>query len=140
MDFKNLTDENVLAYSQAHYTNPDGSIEFKGDYQKINYIVRIFRRGVHTKGQEHLVLNHLTMFFNVFGTAAVRILFVRVQPDLWGVLKTFLVHMRLLPDVIPGIVGRDIVSSEIRTDQPLLEVLSRIKKAHGLEIDASKRM
>ena len=131
MDFSNLTEDNVLAHAQAHYSNPDGSLEFKDDWNKINYVVRIFKRGVHTKSQEHLLLNHCTMLFNVFGAAAVRILFVRVPPMHWDGLKTFLVHLGRMPDVIRGIHGRDVLSPEMRIDQPLLDLLSKIKKANS---------
>jgi hypothetical protein len=130
MDFSNLDKNNVLAYAQACYCNPNAS-EFADDYSKVRYVIRLLKRSYTEKDiQEHLILNHLIMLSNVFGPeCAVRLLFARLDPDLWSLLKTFLVFMGIMPDVVPGICGRDVLSPEILINLPLATTLKTIKTA-----------
>lgn len=130
MDFNNLTDENILLYAIKHYDNPAcrGVHEFNEDLDRIKYIKRLFKR-YQTKGvlKERLILNHITILYNVFGVeAATRILFFRLESDLWSVLKTFLVFLNFMPDRVIGIEGNDLISSEIALDTRLIVVLRSI--------------
>mgnify|MGYP001331599629 FL=1 len=49
--------------------------------------------------RERLILNHIIIFYNVFGIeAATRLLFFRLEEDLHPLLKTFLVFLNYLPE------------------------------------------
>ena len=130
MEFINLTNDNILLYAIKHYDNPAcrGVHEFNEDLDRIKYIKRLFKR-YQTKGvlKERLILNHIIILYNVFGVeAATRILFFRLESDLWPVLKTFLVFLNFMPDRVLGIDGQDIVSAGISLDARLITVLRSI--------------
>ena len=46
----------------------------------------------------HLILNHLTVLFNVFNDAAVPLLFYNLEKDLWPYIKSFLVFLKRIPE------------------------------------------
>ena len=130
MEFTNLTNDNVLLYAIKFYDNPAcrGVHEFNEDLDRIKYIKRLFKR-YQTKGvlKERLILNHIIILYNVFGVeAATRILFLRLESDLWPVLKTFLVFLNFMPDRVYGIEGKDVISAEISLDARLITVLRSI--------------
>lgn len=130
MEFNQLTNDNVLLYAMKHYDNPSshGIKEFTEDFDRIKYLKRLFKRyQTKTVLKERLILNHLIVVFNVFGRdAAVRILFLRLEPELWPTLKTFLVSLNYMPERIYGVEGKDIISSDIALDLKLIEKLRNI--------------
>jgi hypothetical protein len=130
MIFPQLTNENILLYAMKHYNNPaaQGIHEFAEDFDRIKYVKRLFKRyQLKTVLKERLILNHIIIVYNVFGPdAATRIFFFRLEPDLWPILKTFLVFLNFMPDRIYGIDGKDIVSSDITLDLQLIEKLRNI--------------
>jgi len=130
MDFSNLTNDNIVLYAVKYYDNPAcrGVHEFNEDLDRIKYIKRLFKRYM-TKGvlKERLILNHIIVLYNVFGVEpATRILFFRLEPDLWPVLKTFLVFLNFMPERVHGIEGKDIFSSDVALDNHLVAVLRSI--------------
>ena len=73
--------------------------DFEDDLKKIKYVKRLLRRYLNTNVlKTHLILNHLTVLFNVFGDAAVPLLFFNLEKDLWSSIKSFLVFLGKLPD------------------------------------------
>jgi len=49
--------------------------------------------------QERLILNHLIILYNIFPiNAANRMVFFRMEEELWPALKTFLVYLNFLPE------------------------------------------
>lgn len=130
MEFTNLNNDNFILYAIKHYDNPAcrGVHEFNEDLDRIKYIKRLFKR-YQTKGvlKERLILNHIIVLYNVFGVeAGTRILFFRLEPDLWSILKTFLVFLSFMPERVLGIDGTDIISSNIILDTKLITVLRSI--------------
>jgi hypothetical protein len=130
MEFNNLTNDNILLYAIKRYDNPAcrGVHEFNEDLDRIKYIKRLFKR-YQSKGvlKERLILNHIIILINVFGVdAGTRILFFRLEEELWPVLKTFLVFLNFMKDRIVGINGIDVISSDIPLDTRLIEVLRKI--------------
>jgi hypothetical protein len=99
--FAELNNENFELFAAKYYDNPAclSTEEFYHDIAKFKYIVRLFRRYRETgKVQERLLLNHIILIYNVFQIqAATRMLFYRVDEDLWSALKTFLVFLNYLP-------------------------------------------
>lgn len=126
VDFSNLTNENVLLFAIRAYDNPSshGSREFEEDFERFKYVKRLLKRYVK-KGniKERLVLNHVTILYNVFGLAATRILFLKMEPDLYPALKTFLIAINFMPDIVPGINGKTIRSSDIMPDPVLVNLI-----------------
>jgi hypothetical protein len=128
--FENLTNDNILLYAAKNYNNPacQGVHEFSEDYDRIKYIKRLFKR-YQTKGvlKERLILNHVIILFNVFGVeAATRILFSRLELNLWSLLKTVLIFLNFMPERVIGIEGIDIISADIALDTRLISVLRSI--------------
>ena len=102
MQFDLLHDGNYIMFAMKHYENPQcsGVEEFNEDINRIRYLKRLFRR-YDTTGElrERLILNHIIIFYNVFGILpATRILFSRIEPDLHSLLKTFIVFLNNLPE------------------------------------------
>ena len=95
MYFKRLTEENYQIFAMQHYDNQEcNSVEdFYEDINRIKYIKRLFRRYVKKDElRERLIINHIVSLSNVFGVEpATRLLFFKIEKELWPVLKTFLV-------------------------------------------------
>ena len=100
--FDELNNANFDLYAAKHYRNPQclDAQDFYDDVAKFKYVVRLLRRYRDTgKIQERLLLNHIITIYNVFDIAAAnRMIFHRVDIDLWPALKTFLVYLNYLPE------------------------------------------
>jgi hypothetical protein len=48
--------------------------------------------------KSHLILNHFIILYNIFGEAATPMLFFKIEPELWSVMKTFVLFLNKLPD------------------------------------------
>jgi len=73
--------------------------DFYDDLKRIKYIKRLLKR--YRKDGElktYLILNHLTVLFNVFGDATVPLLFYNLEKDLWPYIKSFLVFLNRIPE------------------------------------------
>jgi hypothetical protein len=129
----NLTETNFFNFAMASYTNIHchGIEEFYDDLLLIKYIKRLFKKyceiGEIDQTRLRLALNHLTIFYNVFEMeSATRILFFRFKPELYPILKTFLVYLNYQPSIIHGINGKDILASKIKTINTILERLKSL--------------
>lgn len=93
-----LTENNYVQYAMQHYDNPQcrDVDEFQKDLEETpKYIKRLLNR-YHNGGElrERLIINHLIMFYNVFGVeASTQLLFFKIEEDLHTYLKTFLVYL-----------------------------------------------
>jgi hypothetical protein len=127
--FDDLNDENFIMYSMKCYTTPNCLMsEFEGDIKRTKYLKRLFRRYKVTKTlKERLILNHIILLNNVFGPEpTARILFYRIDERDYDILKTFLLFLNMMPDVVKGIKGKNIHSSEIMIDMNIAEILRKI--------------
>lgn len=130
MSFDNLTSENIMLYCMKMYDRPNMLMsEFRDDMKRFNYLKRLFRRyRKYSELRERLVLNHLVVLYNVFGAEGLtRLLFFKMSKDDYSVLKTYLLFLSCMPDVVRGIKGDDIISSDIPVDMKIAEVLRNIK-------------
>ena len=130
MSFDNLTSENILLYAMKIYDKPNCIMsEFKDDLKRFNYLKRLFKRyRKFDELRERLVLNHLVVLYNVFGAESLaRLLFFKVSKDDYSVVKTYLLFLSCMPEVVKGIKGQNIISSEIPVDIKIAEVLRNIK-------------
>lgn len=105
MNFSELNDDNYVLFAMKHYENPQcsGIEEFHEDLNRIKYLKRLLRKyKTHGVLREQLILNHLIIFYNVFGIeVSTRLLFNRIEHDLHSYLKTFIVFLNTLPEKIP---------------------------------------
>ena len=111
--FNELNNANFELYAAKYYNNPQclSADEFYDDIARFKYVVRLLRRYRDTgKIQERLVLNHLISIYNVFKIpAANRMMFHKVDIDLWPALKTFLVYLNYLPEKTHQNINIDLV-------------------------------
>lgn len=130
MIFENLTNDNFLIYAMKCYDKPNTIMsEFKEDMKRFNYIKRLFHKyRKNSELREQLVLNHLIVLYNVFGPeAATRMLFFKMLKDDYSALKTYLLFLNMMPNVVKSIRGQDIRSSDIEVDLKIAEALRNIK-------------
>jgi hypothetical protein len=127
--FENLNDENFLLYAIKHYNAPNCIVsEFQEDLKKIKYLKRLFRRYKSTNIlKERLILNHIILLNNVFGPEATpRILFYKIDERDFDILKTFLLYLNIMPDIVLNINGNDLHSIDIQIDLRAAQILRDI--------------
>lgn len=126
-----LDESNFLLYAAKHYDNPNcyQTLEFYDDLSIFKYLKRLFNRYEETgELKERLILNHLTVLYNTFGTEpATRMLFLKLRGQ-YQILKPFLVFLNMMPEVVYniGIENRNIKSSDIHMDEEIVKVLRTI--------------
>jgi hypothetical protein len=96
--FNELTEENLFLYAAKHYYNPKFSDvdEFYEDLKRFKYIKRLVNRYLDNgELAERLILNHLIVVFNAFGTeATLNILQLKLEDKHWPVIKPFLIFLK----------------------------------------------
>ena len=115
----NLCDDNFLIFAMKAYDKPNCIMsEFEEDLKRIKYVKRLIRRYKITgELKERLILNHLIILANVFGVeTAVKILFYKLDKEDYDILKTFLIFLNFMPQLIKGIKGINIHSGDITVD------------------------
>ena len=100
-DFKILTPETIDIFALRHYDNRGASKEeFEDDLKRFKYLKRLFRK-YDTSGElkVRLIVNHIIILSNVFGVdATTTLLFFKIEPNHWPLLKTFLVYLHFMPE------------------------------------------
>ena len=119
--YETINSSNVVMYAIRHYNNPhcEGEKEFEDDMKRFKYIKRLLRK-YHDTGilKERLLLNHLIVLHNVFGTTAcVTLLLYKIQKEYWSVLKSFLIFLN-------SITEEEL--SNIEDNQDVLDILRKI--------------
>jgi hypothetical protein len=130
MVFDNLTSDNIMLYCMKAYDKPNMLMsEFKDDMKRFNYLKRLFQRyRKYDELREQLVINHLVVLNNVFGPeVATRLLFYKIPKEDYSALKTYLLFLSCMPEVIYGVKGQNILSSNIPVDMKIAETLRKIK-------------
>ena len=126
MRFDELNESNYLLFAIKFYDNPQAVTkdDFDDDLKRIKYIKRLLKRYKNTgELKTHLILNHLTVLFNVFGDATVPLLFYNLEKDLWSYIKSFLVFLKRIPEY---------PKSEIDNIEEDSDCLSKLQKFNGL--------
>ena len=101
MRFDELNESNYLLFAIKFYENPQAVTreDFEDDLKRIKYIKRLLKRYKNTgELKTHLILNHLTVLFNVFNDATVPLLFYNLDKELWPSIKSFLIFLNRLPE------------------------------------------
>lgn len=101
MRFDELNEDNYLLFAIKFYNNPQAVTkdDFDDDLKRIRYVKKLLKK--YKKDgilKTHLILNHLTVLFNVFDDAAVPLLFYNLEEDLWPSIKSFLIFLNRLPE------------------------------------------
>jgi hypothetical protein len=124
-----LNDDTFMIYVAKAYNSPKCIMsELEEDLKRTKYLKRLFRRYKTTKTlKERLILNHIILLNNVFGAeATTRILFFKIDENDYDVLKTFLLYLNLLPEVVYCIDGKNIITSGIPVDLNIAKALRQI--------------
>jgi hypothetical protein len=128
--FENLTSENFMLYAIKAYDRPDCIMsEFKEDMKRFNYLKRLFCR-YRKSGEvrERLIINHLVIIYNVFGVEfSTRMLFYKIHKEDHSTLKTYLLFLNYMPEVVRGIRGQDVISNNLQVDMIVANTLRHIK-------------
>ena len=119
--FEKLTNDNIVMFAIKHYDNPqcEGEAEFQDDMKRFKYLKRLFRK-YQDSGElkERLILNHMTVIHNLFGTdASSTLLLFKIEPEYWNVLKTFMMFLNMLPE------GE---LEEVEVDENIKKVLEKL--------------
>ena len=97
-----LSEKNFVMYAMKLYNNPQAvdMDEFHEDLNRIKYVKRLLRRYKKTGIlRERLILNHIIILSNVFSVeGACRMLFLKMDEDLYCELKTFLVFLEYIKE------------------------------------------
>ena len=100
--YEKITPENVLMFAIRNYTNPhcEGEKEFEDDLKRFKYIKRLLRKYYDTEIlKERLLLNHIIVLHNVFGSdACATLLLFKIQEEYWPALKSFLLFLNILKE------------------------------------------
>lgn len=100
--FDELTNKNFELYAARHYQNHKCLCieDFEDDISRFKYVLRLLRKYKDTgEINIRLVLNHIIVIYNVFEiSAANRMMFFRIDDDLHGILKTFLIFLNYLTE------------------------------------------
>jgi len=123
MLFTELNEENFLLFAIKYYENPQAVTreDFDKDLKHFKYIKRLLKR-YRSSGELkiHLLINHFTILYNIFGDATTPMLFYKIEKNLWGPVKTFVVFLNKLPDYPHTYIH------DIEIDEQCLEELEKI--------------
>jgi hypothetical protein len=109
-----------------HYDNPQchSVQEFEEDLKKFLYLKKLLSRYKNNDElRERLILNHIIVLYNIFGDAATRMLFYKIDESCWDSLVTFLVYLERMPDTLPEF---GIVTSDVKLDDKIVNILRKI--------------
>lgn len=114
-----LNSENFILFAAKFYVSPHYiEQEFFSDLKRIKYIKRLLQKyKISGDLKERLILNHIILVYNVFDSeACTRMLFFKTNQKDYSALKTFLVYLNYMPNMIKGVNGKNIISSDIPID------------------------
>jgi len=128
--FEKLTDENFLLYCAHNYDNPQchSTEEFLEDIKRIKYIKKLITRYIESgELKERLVLNHITILYNVFGPEHLcRILYLKMKHQ-FQYVKPFLILLNIMPERLYNIKDETVVDTRlIAMDQKIIKQLREI--------------
>lgn len=121
-----VTDDNFMILAARHYDGHSLSTkDFYDDIKRVKYLKRIFNR--YKKKEDikfRLALNHLVIFYNVFGIElATKILFLKLK-DYLPMLRPFLEQLGFWPVGQTLSVGKSTVdASMIDADEWIAKML-----------------
>ena len=127
MNLDHVNENNFLLFAAKHYDNPQchDTEEFYDDLNRFKYIKRLFIKYLeYGELRERLILNHITILYNVFNDATTEMLFFKLE-GYHEFLKPFLVLLNKMPDKITY-SDTSIYSSDIVMDNRIITTLRKI--------------
>jgi len=125
-----IDESNFVLYAAQCYDNQQciDESEFFDDLKRFKYLKRLFNK--YKEGgelKERLVLNHLTLLYNLFNDGATRMLVFKLR-DYLDILKPFLTYLSRMPERVEGIgiMGDTILATDIEEDPYVAELLRSI--------------
>ncbi len=122
-----LTEDTFLLYAAKHYENPQchDIIEFEEDMKRFQYLRKLFSRyKQYGDLKERLILNHLIIIYNCFGTKATGMLFLKLN-EYHEFLTPFIEYLNYLPELVEY-NGNFINTKYIQKDISIIETLKGI--------------
>ena len=119
-----LTEDNFILFAMKHYDNPQchSVKEFEEDLKRFLYLRKLLNRYDRDGDlKERLILNHITVLYNLFGNGCTDMLFFKVEKEYWPQLVTFLVYLNRMPEVVEGQK-----MSDFKLDVGIIEALRKI--------------
>ena len=121
-----LEESTFVLYAAKYYSNPSchSLEEFNQDLKRFQYVRKLLKRYKNDKTlKERLILNHIIVIYNCFGYSATPMLFLKLE-GLHDLLKPFLVHLSLLPEIV-SYEDKTIDTSSIIEDSNIAEILGK---------------
>jgi len=125
-----LNDDNWQLFAAKAYQKLNAvTSEFESDLMRIQFIKRLITKYQDTgELKDRLILNHIIIFYNVFGIeSATRLLFLKMNRKEMVVLKPFLIFLSYLPHTVNGINGKNINTDDIALDKVAVKCLRSLK-------------
>lgn len=121
-----VNDTNFILFAAKHYDNPIyDSEEFMDDLKRFKYLKRLLAKYKESgELKERLVLNHLIVLYNIFGSGATPMLFLKLQ-GLEEVLKPFLILLSRLPKTVTY-SNKVLHTSDVPLDNFVVERLRKL--------------
>jgi hypothetical protein len=97
-----LGESTFILYAAKYYDNPQchDITEFDEDLKRFQYLRKLFGRYKQFGDlKERLILNHLIIIYNCFGTNATDMLFMKLN-EYHEYLKPFVVYLNFMSDTI----------------------------------------
>ena len=128
--FEKLDESNALLYAAKCYDNPQcfDTVEFYEDLNRFKYVKRLLNKYEETgELKERLVLNHITVLNNVFGTAGSTKLLLLKCKDQLPLIMPFLVFLNMMPESVSGIGIENLTIrlADVEMDENITNALGR---------------
>mgnify|MGYP003113710358 FL=1 len=102
-----MNEDNYIMFAIKHYENPQAVTQedFLEDMKRFKYIKRLLKKYNKTGIlKSHLLINHFIILYNVFEDAATPLLFYKIDRELWGVLKSFMMFLGKVPEYPKSVI------------------------------------
>lgn len=122
-----LGESTFLLYAAKYYDNPHchDISEFEEDLKRFQYLRKLFGRYKQFGDlKERLILNHLIIIYNCFGTNATNMLFMKLD-EYHDNLKPFVEYLNFMPDTIEY-NDTIIYTNKIMSDPIIIEKIGEI--------------
>jgi hypothetical protein len=125
MGFNRLSEENFIMYAMKMYENAQCKTidEFYEDLDRIKYVKRLLYKYIN-RGvlRERLIMNHIIILTNLFGALATsKMLFFKLDENMFPALKTFLLYLNYLPEEIEEVPIK-LIETDVYITKALREV------------------
>jgi hypothetical protein len=122
-----LEESTFLLYAAKYYDNPHchDISEFEEDLKRFQYIRKLLNRFTQYGDlKERLILNHVIVIYNCFGTNATNMLFMKLEEH-HELVKPFIEFLNYMPEIIEY-NGTIINSNSIISNQEITKKLQEI--------------